>query len=157
MSAAPAWEPFFDNLGEIPIDTAVHTFQPASGLPANTNEIQIYAYISIHGLDPEFERGYYQVYTRSTDGTKTFACYMNVANVQDTVLNSDNFWLPYGEGIDPAVYVQLMGAEGSKGMNPKKPQRKKRKGDMKEFVNQRRTDTDEIHGELYVTGYRVKS
>lgn len=154
--ATPAWEPIFHYLGYMPTEPGVNTFQVGS-FPSAPIEIQVYSYISVQGLDPKFERGYYEVYTQSTDGSKKFACYMNVANVNDTVLNSDNFWLPYGDGIDTNVYVQLISAEGSTGMNPKKPRRKNVKGLLKDFVNQRRTDDDEVHGELYVTGYRTRT
>jgi len=162
MAVAPAWYPPASGLvylGHLPDETSItETFQiDSSLLPANACEIQIYAYISVQGLDPGFKRGYYEVYTRSTDQKYEFKCFMNIANVNDTVLNSDNFWLPFGEGIDPAIYVRLVSSDGVKGMNPRKPKRKKARGDMKEHVNQRDNDDDQVFGEAFLTGYRVKS
>ena len=157
MAATPAWMPTFGYLGQLPGDETVRTYQVTASLPSETKEIQVYAYISVQELEPSFKRGYYAVYTESTDGAQRFTCYMNIANVNDTVLNSDNFWLPYGEGIKPAVYMQLVSAEGSQGLKTKKPLRKNPKGDMKEHVNQRDDEPDQVYGEAYVTGYRVRS
>ena len=156
MTASPAWFPTFNYLGQLPDDEDVHTFQVTVSLPPNTTEIQVYAYISVQGLEPSFKRGYYTVYTQSTDGSQNFACYMNIANVNDTVLNSDNFWLPYGEGIKSAVFMQLVSSEGA-GLKAKKPRRKNTKGDMKEHVNQRDDEPDQVYGEAFVTGYRTRS
>lgn len=156
--ANPAWIPAMDYLGHLPDDTVgIQTFPVPDSVPATATEIQVYAYISVQGLDPQFKRGYYEVYTKATQSGAEFKCYLNIANVQDTVLNSDNFWLPYGEGIDKAVYVRLASAEGTTNMKTKKPKRKCPKGDMKEHLNQRDDDDDQIFGEAFVTGYKVKS
>lgn len=156
MATSPAWYPTLGYIGQLPDDVnTVHTFEVTASLPPDTVEIQLYAYISVQGLDPSFERGYYAIYTESTEGSQRFSCYMNIANVNDTVLNSDNFWLPYGNGIKPAVYMQLFSSGGD--LKAKKPKRKATKGDMKEHLNQRDDEPDIIYGEAFVTGYRTKS
>ena len=157
MAASPAWYPSFGYLGQLPDDTsAVRAYQVTVSLPSTTTEIQVYAYISVQGLQPSFKRGYYAVYTESIDGSQSFRCYMNIANVNDTVLNSDNFWLPYGEGIKPFVFVQLV-SSSEEGLKAKKPPRKNTKGDMKEHVYQRDDEPDQVYGEAFVTGYRISS
>ena len=157
MAAAPAWIPISGYIGQLPDDEDLHSYDITSTLPANTTEIQIYAYISVQGLEPSFERGYYTVYTESLDGKTQFACYLNVAKINDTVLNSDNFWLPYGEGIKPTVFMQLKSSESSKGLKAKKPRKKSTKGDMKEQLKQRDDDDDQIYGEAFLSGYKVRS
>ena len=155
MAASPAWYPISDYLGQLPDDETIHTYKVTKPIPPEVTEIQLYAYISVQGLEPTFQRGYYEIYTESNDGSQKFVCFLNIANVNDTVLNSDNFWLPYGDGIKPAVFMQLVSSGG--GLKAKKPKRKNTKGDMKEHVNQRDDELDQVYGEAFVTGYRIRS
>ena len=158
MDVTPAWStvdpPGY--VGHLPDSSIIGPikYQVTTKLPQNTKEIQVYAFISLHGMEPGFKRGYYAIYTESNDESQKFKCFMNIANVNDTVVNSDNFWLPYGEGIKPAVFMELISPEGLK---PKKPQKKKAKGDMKEYAWQSDDETEHVYAQAFVTGYRTRS
>ena len=152
-----AWMPTYQNLGHLPHGIATsESFQvEGSTVPQQTTEIQVYAYISLHGLDQTFQRGYYEIYTESEDGKSKFMCYMNLANVNDSIVNSDNIWLPFGNGIKPKVFVTLQCADGCTGLNPKKPPKKNHTGSMKEHCNVRSSDQEDIFAEAFITVYKV--
>jgi len=48
-------------------------------------------------------RGYYEIFTKKNENSEEYTNYMNVASVNDSIVNSINCWLPYGEGINPIV------------------------------------------------------
>jgi len=93
---------------------------------------------------------------------------MNVASVNDSIVNSVNCWLSYGDGIDPVVYVRLMSGDDSSsadsastkgnGIIVKKPIKKSyKKHDLREYARQYPSDDEEIVGKLFLTGYRCKA
>ena len=138
-------------LGHLPLDIGTISFDVTNvAVLQLAKEIQVYAYISLHGLDQTFQRGYYEIYTESDDGKMKFSCYMDVANVNDSVINSDNMWLPFGAGIKKKVFITLHGADGSKGLKPKKSMKKNDTGSMKKHCN------EDIFAEAFITGYKVK-
>lgn len=146
------WVPTQISLGELPT-TGEEVQYPVA---VNANQILVYAFISLHDLDNNpFQRGYYEIYTKGTDGTE-YKYYMNVAfggSSGDTTINSGNFWLPYGAGIQPGVFVRLIGVE----MKHKKPQKslagKTFSAVMQEFSKQT-PEGDAIYSFMFVTGYR---
>jgi len=171
MSAA--YTPVMSELGEMPLETGVSTINPVKVdgelLPSDVYEIQVYAFISVQGgqLDG-VHRGYYEIFTKKSDNSELYTNYMNVASVKDSIVNSINCWLPYGEGIDPIVWVRLVSGDDSssgdsasakgKGIILNKPVKKSyKKHDLKEYARQRPSDDEEIVGQLFLTGYRRKA
>lgn len=63
-------------------------------IPPNAKEVLIYTFITSIGLEGEFQRGWYQIFT-SDDTGKEFKQYMNVATGKGvTIVNSANLWFP---------------------------------------------------------------
>lgn len=83
------------------------------GLNNRPNEILVYMFTTLENkTSNSLQRGYYTVYTEKNDGTKC-KFYMNVAMTNNVNINSENFWLPYGEDFKPHVYVILTGVNGA--------------------------------------------
>ena len=113
-------------------------------------------FITLQDASPDFHRGYYIISTKRKDDTGQYKFYMNVANVQDTVVNSGNFWLPWGDEIVPNVYVTLIGA-GSAKLSSKKKAVKNCKGKdadcvMAEYARQKHDDKEEVVAQIFLTG-----
>lgn len=97
-------------------------------------ELLIYTFITVNNVPPGFRRGYYKIYTQRKNGTQ-YSFYMNVANTNDAVVNSENMWLPYGADFEKGVFVHLNAVEGTE-IAPK-------------------TKSEESVGEILITGYKV--
>ena len=155
MAAAPAWSPFFQYLGHLPVTKVGAETYPVNIPAQNVSEIQVYAFVSIQNapVNKDFHRGYFEIYTIK-DSTK-YACYMNVAGVSDTIVNSDNVWLPFGDGFKPNVYVSF---NGDSDLIPAGTTVKSSGVTCIEDIAKSRTaaDEEEIFAEAFVTGYRCR-
>ena len=164
MSAA--YTPCMFDLGELPLEAGNSSILPLDtlGLPSDIYEIQVYAFISVQGAQLDgIHRGYYEIYSKKHDNSEMYKNYMNVASVNDSIVNSVNCWLPYGDGIDPIVYAGLVSGEETastkgKRVTAKNPIKKsQKKHDLKEYAGQRPSDDEVIVGQVFLTGYRRKA
>lgn len=127
-------------LGYLPLkagETATYEVSGLTDVNTTPSEIMLYAYITLKGTASSLQRGYYIVYTKKLDGTQ-FKFYMNFAMTNDTIINSENFWLPYGQDFEPSVYVTLIAADGAELQ-----------------LDQHPCDDRVSVGEAFITGYRA--
>jgi len=154
--ATPTWTPYMEYLGHLPVTNVEVQKFPVNIQTPNVNEIQVYMYVSIQNapVNKDFHRGYYEIYTMR--GTTKYPCFMNVAGVSDTIVNSDNMWLPFGEGFDKNVYIAF---HGDSDLIPAGTTVKFFDAKSIEEIAKRRTaaDKEAIFAEAYVTGFRCKS
>ena len=145
-------------LGDLPLKVGeIATYDVSlTDVDSAPSEILVYTFISLEDTAPSLHRGYYTVYTQKLDGTQ-FRFYMNVAMTKDAVINSENFWLPYGQDFKPYVYVTLNGPDGA----DITPIKKKVKGcqkdasaAMKDYGCQHQHDEEIIVGRAFITGYK---
>lgn len=149
--------PTLVTLGDLPLKAGeIIKYNVDLGLSKAPNEILIYTFITLEDTAPSLHRGFYNIYTQKQDGTQ-YALYMNVAMTKDTVINSQNLWLPYGDGFEPYVYAVLYGPEGTE-LKPLKKRVKKfqkdGKEDLKAYKEQRPDDEETVVGQVFVTGYK---
>ena len=142
-------------LGDLPLKVGeIATYEVRlTDVDTAPSEILVYAFISLEDTASSFHRGYYTVYTQKLDGTQ-FKFYMNVAMTKDAVINSENFWLPYGQDFEPRVYVTLSGPHGAE-LKPKKKIKTSHKDGteaMKAYRHQHPRDEDVIIGQAMITG-----
>jgi len=143
-------------LGHLPV-TNVQEAQkyPLNITDPNVSEIQVYAFVSIQNapVNKDFHRGYYEIYTMR--GSTKYVCYMNVAGASDTIVNSDNVWLPFGEGFDKNVYIRF---QGDSDLIPAGTTVKSTGAKSIQDIAKRRTaaDEEEIYAQAYVTGCRCR-
>ena len=153
--AAPAWNPYFQNLGHLPVTNVGAQQFPLTIDPKTVREIQVYAFVSIQNapVNKDFHRGYYEIYTKR--GDVKYTCYMNVAGVSDTIVNSDNVWLPYGEGFDRNLYVTF---QGDSDLIPAGTTVKDSGIQSMQDIARRRTANNEkeIFAEVFVTGFKSR-
>jgi len=78
---------------------------------------------------------------------------MNVAGANDTIIKSDNIWLPFGEGFDKNVYISFL---GDSDLIPAGATVKSFGAKSIQDIVKRRTAADEeaIFAEAFVTGCR---
>lgn len=151
-----SWTPTTLTLGDLPLKVGDQEAHPVP-VPANgASQLLVYAFISLEDSSQSFHRGFYDIYTQKKDGTK-YSFYMNVAMNKDTVINSGNFWLPFGPDFQPYVYITLNGADKAE-IKPKKKVKSCKGKDgataLKHYCSQRASDDDEAVGEAYIIGYQ---
>jgi len=155
MATSPAWNPIMHHLGHLPVTNVGAQTYPVNIPAQNVSEIQVYAFVSIQNapVNKDFRRGYFEIYTMK-DSTK-YPCYMNVAGVGDTIINSDNVWLPFGEGFEPNVYISF---QGDGDLIPAGTTVKPSGVTSIQDISKPRTAADEkeMFAEAFVTGYRCK-
>ncbi len=89
-------------------ETSTFSLSEVELLPDGVFRILVYAYNTLHDIDPLFWRGYYQIYTETEDGDLRYQGYMNTANPgTGATIDSVNIWLPYGPGIKDSLFVKL--------------------------------------------------
>ncbi len=139
-----SWLPATLLLGDLPQepgDQRAYEVPPPNIAGGKPNQVLVYSFITVHEVDPGFQRGYYTISTETLDGGKKYTYYMNVASAAGTVLNSGNFWLPYGDGIKPYVYVELVNAGGA--------------GSPASIKSKGKKQADGVEGQVFVTGYNL--
>ena len=151
-------QPVVEVLGDLPLKAGeiVKYEVPLTGPAAQTKEILLYTFISLDDTAETFYRGYYMIYTKGLDG-KQYAFYMNVAKARDAVINSDNFWLPFGAGYESFVYASLISAEGAELKHKKKCAKKCGKSGqeaMKAYACEGPDDQETAVGQIMLTGYK---
>ncbi len=138
-----SWLPATLVLGDLPQEPgdqrAYEVPLPDIRLGGKLNQVLVYSFITVHEVDPGFQRGYYTIHTETLDGGKKYIYYMNVASAAGTVLNSGNFWLPFGDGIKPYVYVELVNAGGA--------------GSPASIKSKGKKQADVVEGQVFLTGY----
>lgn len=150
-----SWTPTLKSLDELPLipgDQKAYEVSDVQG-----KDILVYAFITINEAEPGFKRGYYEIFTKSKDGNSKYSFYMNVACVNDTIVNSCNIWLPWGDAIEPFVYATLHSADE---IRPKKKVKgckgKDARTIMREYKAQGAEDDEHIISHMFVTGYGTK-
>jgi len=154
VEAMASWVPETNpiSLGELPLSGEEVEYK-VSVAPAK--QLLVYAFVTLHDeTNSPFQRGYYEIYTKDLQGTP-YKMFMNVVfggAAGDTAMNSGNFWLPYGVGFQPGIFVRLVGVE----MKTKKAQKslagKTFEAVMQEFCKQRDSDQEAIYSQIFVTG-----
>ena len=151
------WVPLQLPLGTLP-DEGTKEFEVSGGDIdlTKSKQILVYAFVSLHDLeDSEFQRGYYEIFTKDTKGTE-YKFFLNVAfggKAGDTAINSGNFWLPYGPGFQPGVFVRLVGATAKRKKPSKSVAAGKNVGEvLEEFHKQ--TEPEAIYSFMFITGHQ---
>ena len=153
-----SWLPLQETLGDLPLKVDPNAVQYPITLSVAPSELLVYAFITLEDVLPTgFQRGYYEIFTRRNDGTE-FKFYMNVALTNNTVINSENVWLPYGAGFERAVYVRLVGTPGTS-LEPKKKVKSCKGKDcatvLKEHAGHNHDNEEDVQvGVIFLTGYR---
>lgn len=153
--------PTVEILGDLPLNSGdlVPFPVPVDIDQQNPKQLLAYAFITLDGVSPGFERGYYEIYTQSNDGVQ-YKFYLNVAKTSDAVLNSENIWMPYGTDFLKNVYVRLISADGAK-IRPRGKEIKSCRGKdgatcMREHAGHGHNVANEVQvGQIFITGYRV--
>ena len=151
VEAMASWVPETVSLGELPLSGEEVEYK----VSVTAKQILVYAFVTLHGQESSpIQRGYYEIYTKDVKGTP-YKMFMNVVfggAAGDTAMNSGNFWLPYGDGFQPGLFVRLVGVE----MKTKKPQKslagKSFAEAMEEYCKQRDSDQEAIYSQIFVTG-----
>lgn len=87
-----AWTPVQVELGRLPSSNGTMQYKLLE-IPPDAKEVLIYTFITSKGEGGEFQRGWYEFST--SDGTKEFKQYMNVATGEGiNIVNSANMWFP---------------------------------------------------------------
>ena len=153
-----SWTPTTVVLGDLPLKAGEQKAFPVN-LPvkgATPTQLLVYTFISLEDSAESLHRGFYSIFTQNKEG-KQFPFYMNVAMTKDTVINSDNNWLPYGSDFQPFVYIKLNGAEGAE-VKPKKKVKSCEGKDgataMKEYSCQCPDDDEVVVGQAFIIGYQ---
>ena len=151
-----SWTPITNVLGDLPLKAGEQKAFPVN-LPVPTPaQLLVYTFITLEDSAESLYRGYYTIFTQNKDG-KQFTFYMNVARTKDTVINSDNNWLPYGSDFQPFVYIKLNGPEGAE-VKPKKKVKSCEGKDgataMKEYSCHGPDDNEVIVGQAFIIGYQ---
>ena len=151
-----SWNPVTLTLGDLPLKAGEQKVYPVP-VPANSaSQLLVYAFISLEDSAQSFHRGFYDINTQTTDGTK-YSFYMNVAMNKDTVINSANFWLPFGPDFQPYVYITLNGADNTE-IKPKKKVKSCSGKDgataLKDYCSQRASDDEQAVGQAFIIGYK---
>ena len=151
-----SWDPMQVSLGTLP-DEGIKEFD-ISGVAslAKSKQILVYAFVSLHDTeDSEFQRGYYEIFTKDTKGTE-YKYYLNVAfggKTGDTAINSGNFWLPYGAGFQKRVFVRLVDATAKRKKPHKNVAAGKTVGEvLGEFHKQTEPEHEAIYSHMFITG-----
>lgn len=160
---ADNWLPTTAVLGDMPLVPA-HRVQYEVPIPnvlgAKPNKVLVYAFITVQDAEQGLHRGYYVISTETLDGKTTYKYYMNMASASDTVINSGNYWLPFGENIKPYVYVELVSASPTTSLKPKGKGVKSCKGRdaeavLREYACQTGAESEIIVGQVFLTGYNM--
>ena len=144
-------------LGDLPLSVNDGPQPYPIQLSSTPSQLLVYAFITLEDANPTgFKRGYYEIYTKANDGTE-YKFYMNVALTNDTIINSENFWLPYGPNFERAVYVRLVGVPGTS-LKPKKKVKSCKGKDcatvMKEHAGHNHDNEEGVQvGVIFLTGH----
>ena len=157
------WLPTTHVLGEMPLkpgERAAYEVPWPNLAGGKANKVLVYTFITVQDAEEGMNRGYYTISTESLDGSKKYTYYMNVAFAGDTVVNSGNYWLPYGDGIKPYVFVELVSASKTTHLKPKGKSVKSCKGKdaesvLREYACQTGKEDEVIVGQVFLSGYNI--
>ena len=88
-------------LPEFPAQVKTYNLSVDGGIPPEAKEVFVYAFVTTHAGDGEFQRGYYEMSTSLLAGVEPiqYKQYMNVATGNGvTAVNSSNMWFPVADG-----------------------------------------------------------
>ena len=88
-------------LPEFPDQVKTYNLSVDGGIPPEAKEVFVYAFVTTHAGDGEFQRGYYEMSTSLLAGVEPiqYKQYMNVATGNGvTAVNSSNMWFPVADG-----------------------------------------------------------